>query len=204
MESIIKVDKLTFRYKDKFIFDKFSLEIKKGEWISISGPNGSGKSTLIKILSGLINVESDVNICGLKLNKDNIYKKDIRGQILNLMHVNNLLKDSKNLRNQIIFEPTSSNEISIFVCHLLCRGLDVKTMMLDKVFGKSGDQIVIEEFLEGPEVSVLSFTDGKTIVPMISSMDHKRAGDNDTGLNTGGMGTIAPNPYYTEKIAITP
>lgn len=77
----------------------------------------------------------------------------------------------------------------------------VKTMMLDKVFGKSGDQIVIEEFLEGPEVSVLSFTDGKTIVPMISSMDHKRAGDNDTGLNTGGMGTIAPNPYYTEKIA---
>lgn len=73
MESIIKVDKLTFRYKDKFIFDKFSLEIKEGEWISISGPNGSGKSTLIKILSGLINVESETIICGLKLNKDNIY-----------------------------------------------------------------------------------------------------------------------------------
>jgi len=73
MESIIKVDKLTFRYKDKFIFDKFSLEIKEGEWISISGPNGSGKSTLIKILSGLINVESDIYICGLRLNKDNIY-----------------------------------------------------------------------------------------------------------------------------------
>ena len=77
----------------------------------------------------------------------------------------------------------------------------VKSMMQDKIFGKSGDQIVIEEFLTGPEVSVLSFTDGKTIVPMISSMDHKRAGDNDTGLNTGGMGTIAPNPYYTEDIA---
>jgi len=77
----------------------------------------------------------------------------------------------------------------------------VHSMMSDKVFGKSGDQIVIEEFLTGPEVSVLSFTDGKTVVPMISSMDHKRAGDNDTGLNTGGMGTVAPNPYYTEEIA---
>ena len=77
----------------------------------------------------------------------------------------------------------------------------VKSIMEDKVFGKSGDNIVIEEFLTGPEVSVLSFTDGKTVVPMISSMDHKRAGDNDTGLNTGGMGTVAPNPYYTEEIA---
>ncbi len=77
----------------------------------------------------------------------------------------------------------------------------VRSMMADKVFGASGDHIVIEEFLEGPEVSVLSFTDGKTVVPMISSMDHKRAGDNDTGLNTGGMGTVAPNPYYTEEVA---
>ncbi len=77
----------------------------------------------------------------------------------------------------------------------------VRSMMADKVFGKSGDQIVIEEFLTGPEVSVLSFTDGKTVIPMISSMDHKRIGDNDTGLNTGGMGTVAPNPYYTEDIA---
>lgn len=77
----------------------------------------------------------------------------------------------------------------------------VQSMMQDKVFGKSGDQIVIEEFLTGPEVSVLSFTDGETVVPMISSMDHKRAGDGDTGLNTGGMGTIAPNPYYTAEIA---
>ncbi len=77
----------------------------------------------------------------------------------------------------------------------------VKSMMEDKVFGASGDNIVIEEFLEGPEVSVLSFTDGNIVVPMISSMDHKRAGDNDTGLNTGGMGTVAPNPYYTEDIA---
>ncbi len=77
----------------------------------------------------------------------------------------------------------------------------VVSMMQDKMFGTSGDNIVIEEFLTGPEVSVLSFTDGKTVVPMISSMDHKRAGDNDTGLNTGGMGTIAPNPYYTKEIA---
>lgn len=77
----------------------------------------------------------------------------------------------------------------------------VKSMMADKVFGKSGDRVVIEEFLTGPEVSVLSFTDGETIVPMISSMDHKRAGDNDTGLNTGGMGTVAPNPYYTDAVA---
>ncbi len=77
----------------------------------------------------------------------------------------------------------------------------VISMMQDKVFGESGSNVVIEEFLEGPEVSVLSFTDGKTVVPMISSMDHKRAKDNDEGLNTGGMGTIAPNPYYTNEIA---
>ena len=77
----------------------------------------------------------------------------------------------------------------------------VHSMMEDKVFGKSGDQIVIEEFLTGPEVSVLAFTDGKALVPMVSSMDHKRAGDGDTGLNTGGMGTVAPNPFYTEEIA---
>ena len=77
----------------------------------------------------------------------------------------------------------------------------VKSMMSDKVFGKSGDQIVVEEFLTGPEVSVLSFTDGNVVIPMISSMDHKRAGDNDTGLNTGGMGTVAPNPYYTDAVA---
>ena len=77
----------------------------------------------------------------------------------------------------------------------------VRSMMEDKVFGASGSRVVIEEFLTGPEVSVLSFTDGKVVIPMISSMDHKRAGDGDTGLNTGGMGTIAPNPYYTEAIA---
>ena len=77
----------------------------------------------------------------------------------------------------------------------------VVDMMQDKKFGASGEHIVIEEFLEGPEVSVLAFTDGKTVVPMVSSMDHKRAGDNDTGLNTGGMGTVAPNPYYTKRIA---
>ncbi len=77
----------------------------------------------------------------------------------------------------------------------------VKSIMEDKQFGDSGNNIVIEEFLTGPEVSVLSFTDGETVIPMISSMDHKRAGDNDTGLNTGGMGTIAPNPYYTKEIA---
>lgn len=77
----------------------------------------------------------------------------------------------------------------------------LKEIMEDKMFGDSGNRVVIEEFLEGPEVSVLSFTDGKVVVPMISSMDHKRSGDNDTGLNTGGMGTIAPNPYYTAEIA---
>ena len=77
----------------------------------------------------------------------------------------------------------------------------VVSMMQDKQFGASGDHVVIEEFLTGPEVSVLSFTDGETVVPMISSMDHKRAGDGDTGLNTGGMGTVAPNPYYTPDVA---
>ncbi len=77
----------------------------------------------------------------------------------------------------------------------------VKNIMEDKVFGESGSKVVIEEFLTGPEISVLSFTDGNTVVPMISSMDHKRAYDNDEGLNTGGMGTIAPNPCYTDERA---
>ncbi len=77
----------------------------------------------------------------------------------------------------------------------------VRSMMEEKKFGDSGDQIVIEEFLTGPEVSVLSFTDGNTVVPMVSSQDHKRALDGDQGLNTGGMGTVAPNPYYTDEIA---
>lgn len=79
----------------------------------------------------------------------------------------------------------------------------VVSMMQDKVFGDSGSRVVIEEFLEGPEVSVLAFTDGKAMVPMVSSMDHKRALDGDRGLNTGGMGTVAPNPYYTKDIADT-
>ena len=77
----------------------------------------------------------------------------------------------------------------------------VRGMMQELKFGKSGSRILIEEFLEGPEVSVLAFTDGRAMKPMVSSMDHKRAGDGDTGLNTGGMGTIAPNPYYTEEVA---
>ncbi|MDE7399238.1 MAG: phosphoribosylamine--glycine ligase [Oscillospiraceae bacterium] len=77
----------------------------------------------------------------------------------------------------------------------------VHSMLVDGKFGKSGAEIVIEEFMTGPEVSVLAFTDGKTVKPMISSMDHKRAYDNDEGLNTGGMGTIAPNPCYTDEIA---
>ena len=77
----------------------------------------------------------------------------------------------------------------------------INSIMNDKIFGDSGNNIVIEEFLTGPEVSVLCFTDGNVVVPMVSSMDHKRAHDNDEGLNTGGMGTIAPNPYYTKEIA---
>ena len=77
----------------------------------------------------------------------------------------------------------------------------VRSMIEDKAFGQSGARVVIEEFMEGPEVSVLSFTDGETVVPMVSSMDHKCALDGDKGPNTGGMGTIAPNPCYTEKIA---
>ena len=89
---------------------------------------------------------------------------------------------------------------------LICETRDaareaVRSMMEGRVFGDSGATVVIEEFLTGPEVSVLSFTDGETIVPMASSMDHKRALDGDKGLNTGGMGTIAPNPYYTPEIA---
>ena len=77
----------------------------------------------------------------------------------------------------------------------------VKGMLEEGMFGASGRRVVVEEFLTGPEVSVLSFTDGKTVVPMVSSMDHKRALDGDKGLNTGGMGTVAPNPCYTNEIA---
>ena len=77
----------------------------------------------------------------------------------------------------------------------------VTDMMANGMFGASGSRVVIEEFLTGPEVSVLAFTDGKVVKPMVSSMDHKRIGDNDTGLNTGGMGTVAPNPYYTPEVA---
>lgn len=77
----------------------------------------------------------------------------------------------------------------------------IKSIMEDKKFGDSGNVVVIEEFLRGPEVSVLAFTDGNVVRPMISSMDHKRALDGDKGLNTGGMGTIAPNPYYTQAVA---
>ena len=78
----------------------------------------------------------------------------------------------------------------------------VSELMEEKRFGEAGNRIVIEEFLTGPEVSVLAFTDGTSICPMISSMDHKRAGDGDTGLNTGGMGTVSPNPYYTDAVAV--
>ena len=89
---------------------------------------------------------------------------------------------------------------------LICQNLEearaaIRDMMEDKVFGDSGSRVVIESFLTGPEVSVLAFTDGHTVCPMVSSMDHKRAGDNDTGLNTGGMGTVSPNPYYTPAVA---
>lgn len=77
----------------------------------------------------------------------------------------------------------------------------VKEIMEDKIFGASGNHVVVEEFLTGPEVSVLAFTDGKCVKPMVSSMDHKRALDGDKGLNTGGMGTVSPNPYYTDEIA---
>lgn len=77
----------------------------------------------------------------------------------------------------------------------------VKEIMEDKIFGDSGNNVVVEEFLTGPEVSVLAFTDGKCVKPMVSSMDHKRALDNDKGLNTGGMGTVSPNPYYTDEVA---
>ncbi len=79
----------------------------------------------------------------------------------------------------------------------------VKELMVDKAFGDSGNEVVIEEFMTGPEVSVLAFTDSRVICPMVSSMDHKRANDNDEGLNTGGMGTIAPSPFYTKEIADT-
>lgn len=77
----------------------------------------------------------------------------------------------------------------------------VKEIMEDKIFGESGNHVVVEEFLTGPEVSVLAFTDGKCVKPMVSSMDHKRALDGDKGLNTGGMGTVSPNPYYTDEVA---
>lgn len=90
----------------------------------------------------------------------------------------------------------------VIIANNLDEAIDaVNSMMEGKIFGESGSRVVIEEFLTGPEISVLSFTDGNVVVPMVSSMDHKRAHDNDEGLNTGGMGTIAPNPYYTDCVA---
>ncbi|MEG1661945.1 MAG: phosphoribosylamine--glycine ligase, partial [Clostridiales bacterium] len=90
----------------------------------------------------------------------------------------------------------------VFICEETAQALEaIAVIMEEKKFGGSGNQIVIEECLSGPEVSVLAFTDSHTMIPMVSSMDHKRIGDNDTGLNTGGMGTVAPNPYYTPEIA---
>ncbi|HIX13438.1 MAG TPA: phosphoribosylamine--glycine ligase [Candidatus Anaerofilum faecale] len=90
----------------------------------------------------------------------------------------------------------------VLICQTEAEAADaLKSMMEDHIFGKSGSTVVVEEFLTGPEVSVLSFTDGKVVKPMVSSMDHKRALDNDEGLNTGGMGTVAPNPYYTPEVA---
>lgn len=91
---------------------------------------------------------------------------------------------------------------------LICQTLEetqlaVKSMMEEQAFGAAGRSVVVEEFLQGPELSVLAFSDGKTVVPMVSSMDHKRALDGDAGKNTGGMGAVAPNPYYTDKIAET-
>ena len=90
----------------------------------------------------------------------------------------------------------------VLICNTREEAIDaVNSIMNDRIFGASGAAVVVEEFLTGPEVSVLSFTDGNVVVPMVSSMDHKRAHDNDEGLNTGGMGTIAPNPFYTEEVA---
>ena len=90
----------------------------------------------------------------------------------------------------------------VIICQTRDEAKDaIRSMMEEKKFGESGARVVIEEFLTGPEVSVLSFTDGNVVVPMISSQDHKRALDGDQGLNTGGMGTVAPNPYYTEEVA---
>lgn len=90
----------------------------------------------------------------------------------------------------------------VFICETEDQARNaVRSVMEDRIFGESGGKIVIEEYLQGPEVSVLAFTDGKTVKPMVSSMDHKRALDGDRGLNTGGMGTVAPNPYYTPDIA---
>ena len=90
----------------------------------------------------------------------------------------------------------------VLICKTREEALDgIKEMMLDKKFGSAGNKVVVEEFLEGPEVSALAFTDGKTIKPMITSCDHKRAFDNDEGLNTGGMGTFSPAPFYGEKTA---
>ncbi len=90
----------------------------------------------------------------------------------------------------------------VLICQTVAEAEEaITSIMNDRIFGESGAKVVVEEFLTGPEVSVLAFTDGKAMVPMVSSMDHKRAHDHDEGLNTGGMGTIAPNPFYTDEIA---
>lgn len=112
----------------------------------------------------------------------------------------------KNIKNENTPLVVKADGLALGKGVLICENVSqaiaaVKSMMQDKIFGESGSTVVIEEFLVGPEVSVLAFTDGKVVKPMVSSMDHKRALDNDEGLNTGGMGTVAPNPYYTSEIA---
>ena len=112
------------------------------------------------------------------------------------------LKDSQELEAVVIKADGLALGKGVLICENEEQAAEgVKEIMLDKKFGASGNHVVVEEFLTGPEVSVLSFTDGKVVKPMVSSMDHKRANDHDTGLNTGGMGTIAPNPYYTPEVA---
>ena len=90
----------------------------------------------------------------------------------------------------------------VLICQTIEEARDgIKEIMVDRKFGSAGDKVVIEEFMTGREVSVLCFCDGKTILPMTSAQDHKRAGDGDTGLNTGGMGTFSPSPFYTDEVA---
>ena len=157
----------------------------------------------LTVPGGTVETRCVINAAGIWADKVHSMVEPANFRIIPTRGEYYLLDKSEGTRvSHVIFQCPNALGKGVLICENEEQAADgVKEIMLDKKFGASGNHVVVEEFLTGPEVSVLSFTDGKVVKPMVSSMDHKRANDHDTGLNTGGMGTVAPNPYYTPAIA---